>query len=113
MSNFNERLNECFDLEETILREMTTIPVGELNRILNQTEIKRSIMVSDKGTIGAEWDKFFQASKNKDKAQAKRSLAKLIMGYGIILQFLGQPKNKRGQFLRKFLRSTQGEPSKK
>ena len=112
MSSFEERLDECFESETIVLKELNTIPVGELNRILNQTEIKRNISISDKGAIGSTWDQFFKASRKRDTSLAKKSLAKLIMGYGIMIQFLGQPKNKRGAWLKNFLRATQGEDKK-
>jgi hypothetical protein len=113
MSEYLDRLDECFDLEQTVLREMNIIPAGELNRILNQTDLKKTINVSDKGIIGDSWETFFSAMKKKNISQVKKSLAKLIMGYGVMIQFLGQPKNKRSHFLKTFLRSTQGSPGKK
>jgi hypothetical protein len=112
MSTFNERLDECFDLEQTVLREMNVLPPGELNRIMNQSEIKKTISISDKGVIGDSWDSFFKAMRKKDVNGVKKAMAKLIMGYGIMIQFLGQPKNKRANFLKSFLRSAQGGSKK-
>jgi hypothetical protein len=113
MSDFLNKLDKCFGNDEQILNEVSTMPAGELNRILNQSDIKRSIASSDKGAISDAWDVFFNASRRKNKEQVKKSFARLVMGYGIILMFLGQPRNKRMQFLKNFLKSTQGAPSKK
>jgi hypothetical protein len=110
--NYQTKLDEMFSLEHTVLNEITIIPAGSLNRILNQSEVKRVINTSDKGRVGELWKDLTDAIENKNDVKMKKSLAGLIIGYSLMMQFLGQPKNTRLKWLSSFLKSVQTVPKK-
>lgn len=108
MSDYIDRLDETFSLETAVLNEVTNIPVGDLNRILNQSEVKRIIKDSGKGNVGELWNDMFDGLKKGNKGRVQQSLAGLIVGYSLMMQFLGQPRNKRLVWLKSFLKNSQG-----
>jgi predicted transcriptional regulator len=112
MKTFKQQLDEKFSLEYTVLKEISTIPTGSLNKILNGADVKRVLTTGDKGNIGELWKQLITALRKNNEDGVKKSLAELIVGYSLMIQFLGQPKNKRLDWINNFLNPKAETPKK-
>ena len=102
--NFEKQLDLIFEtIEVKVLNEVSIIPPSELDRVLNQSEIKRSISMVDKGKLGGSIDDFIKAIEDKDHDKIRDTLGKIIVGYSVATQFLSQPRNERMKWVKNFL----------
>ena len=104
--NFNEEIDFLFSDENLVLSEVSIMPAADLDRIMHQSEVRRVVSQSgSKGEMKTNWDGLFDALNKKDKNSFKKSLAQLITGYSLVIQFLGQPRNKRLDWIKNFMKN--------